>query len=126
MFYKAVVQTVLLYGLESWVITPAILKLLEGFHHRVARRLSNMGPRLVEEEWHYPPIEEALEASGLYTMLEYIERRQNTIAEYVATRPIYHACTGSTRHPGSSRRTMWWTQTFDDEMEDVAQPQQQD
>jgi len=39
MFYKAVVQSVLLYSSETWVVTPAVLKVLEGFHHRVARQL---------------------------------------------------------------------------------------
>ena len=34
--YKAVVQMVLIYGSGSWVVTDEILKLLEGFHHRVA------------------------------------------------------------------------------------------
>ena len=33
MLYKSVVQSVLLYGSESWVVTGAILKVLEVFHH---------------------------------------------------------------------------------------------
>ena len=36
MMYKAVVQTVLIYRGGSWVVMDAILKVLEGFHHRVA------------------------------------------------------------------------------------------
>jgi len=37
MFYKAVVQSVLLYSSETWVVTPlAVLKVLEGFHHWAA------------------------------------------------------------------------------------------
>ena len=32
MMYKAVVQLVLLYGSESWVVTRAMVKVLEGFH----------------------------------------------------------------------------------------------
>ena len=36
MMYKAVVQTVLIYGSGSWVVTDVILKLLEGFHYIVA------------------------------------------------------------------------------------------
>ena len=36
MMYKAVFQTVLIYGSDSWVVMDAILKVLEGFHHRVA------------------------------------------------------------------------------------------
>jgi hypothetical protein len=46
-FYKVVVQSVLLYGCETWVVTPAIRKVLEGFHNRVARRLSGCRGRYV-------------------------------------------------------------------------------
>ena len=35
MMYKVVVQTVILYGSMSWVLTEAILEVLEGFHHKV-------------------------------------------------------------------------------------------
>ena len=31
--YKAVVQTMMLYGRESWVIVYKIMKVLEGFYH---------------------------------------------------------------------------------------------
>ena len=37
MFYKAVVQAVLLYGCESWVLTDKVWKVLESFHNRAAR-----------------------------------------------------------------------------------------
>ena len=36
--YLAVVQAVLLFGSETWVLTPQLDKALVGFHHRVARR----------------------------------------------------------------------------------------
>ena len=46
---------VLLYGSDSWVVTGAMLKLLEGFHHRVARRIEGMTDRCGEDkEWEYP------------------------------------------------------------------------
>ena len=38
-FYKAVVQATLLFGVETWVMTPRIERTLGSFHHRVARRL---------------------------------------------------------------------------------------
>ena len=37
-FYLAVVQAVLLFGSETWVLTPQLDKALARFHHRVARR----------------------------------------------------------------------------------------
>ena len=35
--YKAIVQTVLLYGIDIWVVKEAMLNVLEGFHYRVTR-----------------------------------------------------------------------------------------
>ena len=37
MFYKAVVMSVLLYGVETWVVSSPMLQALRGFHNRVAR-----------------------------------------------------------------------------------------
>ena len=42
MMYKAVVQAVLLYGIESWVVIYAMMVVLEGFHHRVSRQVMGM------------------------------------------------------------------------------------
>ena len=99
-FYVAVVQSVLLFGSETWVITPRILQALQGFHHRIARRLSGLvATRGRNGTWDYPLIAEALERAGLSTIEEYILRRQNTIAAYVATRPIYDIA-----------RLRWWNQ----------------
>ena len=39
-FYKAVVQAVLLYGSETWVLSPTALARLEGFHIRAAYRMA--------------------------------------------------------------------------------------
>ncbi len=93
MFCKAIVQAVLLYGCETWVITPKLLKALEGFHHRMARRISNMMPkRQANGDWYYPPIDKALEKAGLWTMKHYAHTRQSRFAQYVATRPILDRC----------------------------------
>ena len=35
LFYKAVVQAVLLFVLETWEVNPLIGRMLEGLHHRV-------------------------------------------------------------------------------------------
>jgi hypothetical protein len=40
-FYKTVVQSVPIYGAETWGMSSSILKALEGFHHQVARRLTH-------------------------------------------------------------------------------------
>ena len=40
MFYIALVQAVLLYGSEAWVMYPHIGRNLDSFHHRVDLRLT--------------------------------------------------------------------------------------
>jgi hypothetical protein len=42
MFYKAVVQSVLLYGSETWNLTKTVLARLEGFHIRAAYRMARV------------------------------------------------------------------------------------
>ena len=45
MFFKAVVQAVLLFGSETWVTTPRMGRDLGGFQQRVARRINGRQPK---------------------------------------------------------------------------------
>jgi len=45
-------------------------------------------PYKVREEWIYPPLEEAREDVGVYTIQHYVEKRLNRVAMHVAARPI--------------------------------------
>ena len=50
--YKAVSQSVLLYCRKIWVVIGGILKVLEGFHHWVARYITGMTAKCrVGGEW---------------------------------------------------------------------------
>ena len=56
-FFKAVVQAVLLFRAEKWVLTPRMERDLSSFHHRVARWLT--GRQLRRRgigSWVYPPL----------------------------------------------------------------------
>ena len=56
-FYKAIVQVALLFELETWVMTPRVRRILEGFHHTVARCIVGMKPWCdATERWEYPPL----------------------------------------------------------------------
>ena len=119
-FYKAVVQSVLLYGSDTWTLTEAMFGQLEAFHHGVARQLTGTRARFCRatSEWSAPPIEGVLEQAGLLPIREYISRRQNTAIEYITTRPIYETALAARRRSGSSsRRKRWWHQvdTGDDD-----------
>jgi len=104
-FYKAVLQSVLLFGCESWTMTDAMWNALKGFHHWAARRMAKMmacrGPGGV---WIYPPLEEALKEAGLYTMEHRVTKRQQRVVDYISTRPIWMHCIAASKRPGTPTR----------------------
>ena len=56
-FYVEVVQAVILFELETWVVTPQLDKALAGFHHHVVWRMAGMGPEhQLDSTWVYPKI----------------------------------------------------------------------
>ena len=93
MFYLAVVQSVLLYGSDTWVLTVPMFKDLERAHIGFARGIAWVNPRReVEGRWVYPHLAETLRAVGLKSIGTYSGRRQNTVADRLATRPILDLC----------------------------------
>ena len=91
------------------MVTEEMLKVLDGFHNWVARRISGMLSQKVGEEiWDWSLVAYALEASGMWPMKEYIKRRQATIVDYIANLPIYELCTGAEPILGPTRLMQWW------------------
>ena len=50
MMCKVVVQMMILYRNDSWVVTEAMMKVLEGFRHQVVCSIAGMSDRRVKEE----------------------------------------------------------------------------
>ena len=72
-FFKAVVQSVLIFGAEIWVVTPHIGWVLEGFQDQVAQRLTGRLPRRrMGLKWWYTSKEAAREEEGFEPMGTYI------------------------------------------------------
>ncbi len=114
MFYKAIVQTVLLFSSETWVVTPTLLQQLESFHHAAVRQIAGKRATLDVRTgvWKWPPLDGAMALAGVKPIAEYIRVRQATIAQYVATRPIMDMCNlACSRRGDTSTRTYWWTQS---------------
>jgi hypothetical protein len=93
-FYQAVVQAILLYGSKLWVLSPTAMERLEGFHIRCDYRMAKehkpkQGPGGM---WIYPQSEDVLKECGMKMMGEYVLIHRQTIAAYVATRPILDKC----------------------------------
>ena len=74
-FFKAVVQAVLLFGADTWVVAHHMGKGLRGFQNQVARRLTGRLPRRTPDgRWIYTSAAAVREEAGLLTMEEYIRR----------------------------------------------------
>ena len=55
-FYVVVVQAVLLFGSETWVVTPRLGKALAGFHHQAVHRMAGMVPECqLSRTWVHSP-----------------------------------------------------------------------
>ena len=68
----------------------AMLKVLEGFRHWVARRVMwKMAWHMVDGEWGWPPVADALEISGICPIMDYIQQQQATIVVHIACRSSY-------------------------------------
>jgi hypothetical protein len=112
MFYKAFIQSVLLYGSETWVLSPKMLSKLEGFHKQIARRLTGLTYvyHRREDECQYLPLGNALKKAGLFPIDDYTTRRRNKIAEFVATRPLYAICRELNSIGLGDNHQFWWDQ----------------
>jgi hypothetical protein len=83
-FYKATVQAVLLYGSETWNLSPSSVKHLEGFHIRATWRMTGNRPKQdVDGSWTYPRSADVLNAAGLKTITHYMEVRRQTVANFI-------------------------------------------
>jgi hypothetical protein len=120
-FYKAVVQAMLLYGSETWVLSTTALASLEGFHIRAAYRMvvrhkPRRGPG---HGWIHPKSKDVLEECGMSTLAEYITVCWQMIAVYVATRPILTECRQGERKRGAVPHRWWWEQQMDLDVNDA-------
>ena len=110
MFYKAVVQSVLLYGSETWVLTRANYDILNSFHVSVARKISKTQVRWnpETEEWDRTATETALERAGLFPLITYLVKRREYILPYAATIPDYQHLQDR-NVIGETARKIFWT-----------------
>jgi hypothetical protein len=114
-FYQAIIQAILLYGSELWVISWSAMAQLEGLQIRTAYRMAKehkpkRGPDWV---WIYPRSEDVLKECGMKTMEEYILICWQTVALYVATRPTLTECRRGKQKRGAIPHRWWWEQPMD-------------
>ena len=113
-FYKVVIQAILLYGSESWVVTNKCLQRRNSFHHRVACSITGMygHPDLNDpERWVYPDMDEVLDKVGLFEVEVYIERRRQSVFHNYVTghSPWFRRCVNQLTTVGNCKKKTWWS-----------------
>ena len=93
MFYKAVVQVVIIFVSETFVVTPLIGRMMGGFNHQVVFQM------MIKEPWRYrhgicrhPPLYVVMEEAGLEEVVKYVSHRHKMSAQYIADRTIMDLC----------------------------------
>ncbi len=83
--------------------------------HMAQKHKPQQGPW---KEWVYPKSEDGLRECGMKSIAEYIQIRRQTIAVYVATRPILQECRQSERQRGAVSHRWWCEQPMDLDVSD--------
>ena len=108
-FYKALVQAVLLFVSEMWVVTPRIGRTRGGFQRYLALHLTGKQlKRYVDGNWRYSPVSADMAEAGLEEVKTYISHCQITVAHYITTRPIVDLCLETDQHPQVRVYERWW------------------
>ena len=108
-FFKDVVQSVLLFGAETWVMNPCMGWALRGFQDQVERRLmGNLLWKRGDGKWDHTSADAAREEVGLETMETYIWKKQNTVAQYIATLSLLDLCEATESKQGAWVEMQWW------------------
>ena len=112
MFYRAVLQSILLYGLKTWFYSAAMYKKTEGSHTGFLRHITGKQAwRMVDRTCETPGAEIVWEAAGTQSAMTFIGRRQETMAQWVDLWPIFKVCTWEKGYKGGGHtREAWWRQ----------------
>ena len=111
-FYTAVTQQVLLFGEETWVLTRKMELALDTFQGRFTRKLTGRQPRRGRDgQWFYLSLSGAMKEAGIVQIRISILWRQNTVAQFIVTRPILDLCKGKVSRPGARVPRRWREQT---------------
>ena len=85
---------------------------LDAFQGRVARRLTGQQTRQGRDgKWFYPSLAGALKEAGAVRARTLVLRRQNTVAQFIATQPILGLCEVAEKRRGTHVPQRCWEQS---------------
>ena len=108
-FYRTVVQAILLYGSEMWFLLASMANMIEGTHTEFLRMITGKRTKqLGDGTWETPGEEGIREAAVTQSARINIERRQETVAQWVALHTLFRVCAMETGYEGGGQRRKVW------------------
>ena len=111
-FYRVVIQVVLLFDFYTWLLSVAMERTVEGTHTGFLRQITRYRKqRKSYGTWVTPRVEVFQEAAVTQLEMTYIGRRQGMAAQWMALRPIFEVYAREKGYEGvGCRRESWWNQ----------------
>jgi hypothetical protein len=82
--HKVTVQADLLYGSETWSLSPTNVKQLEGFHFWAAWQMSGLRTaKKPNKSWLYPCSKDVVDTASLYTIAQYMDMHWQSVANFI-------------------------------------------
>ena len=82
-----------MFGADTWVLTETMSQMLEGAHVSFLRQVTRKQAMWQRDESLWQVLaEEMLQGTETQTLRTYVAKRQETVVEWVATRPIFDVC----------------------------------
>ena len=114
-FYLTIVQAVLLYGADSWVVKRDDLRKLQSFHSRAIRYMTGTHiQKRTSGEWEYPDHDKLLKKCRLFPIEEYIKRRRGTLMKFLEDYRgnLLAEAKICGRHCRDVNKIIWWQQDY--------------
>ena len=108
-FYCAVIQAVLLFGDEMWVLLAPISQRIEGVCVGFLRQVTKLkGKNMRGGLWQKVAAKKVLQGAGTQPLHIYLEMRQTTVTELVSLRPIFGLFTRDMGYEGGGKIQVLW------------------
>ena len=102
-------SAVLFFGADTWVLMKKMIQRLEGSHVSFLRQFTRkQGTWWRVGSWRKVKAYAVLQGVGTHTLRKYVDRRQATVVEWVANRPIFGVCARETGYEGGGRLRVPW------------------
>ena len=96
-FYRAVIQVVLFFGVETWVLSEPMAHRIYGIHVGFLIQVEKLKvKKLRDDSWQKVMANKVLQGAGTQPLQTYLDRIWATMAEWVALWPIFDVCARKT------------------------------